>query len=85
MDSLLDFGFTGQVGHSVAYSNLAYSLLGYALENVTGQTYEDVLRTTITSPLGLENTSTTPFPLHQAILPSGAAPLYGVALEYFNP
>lgn len=85
LDSVMDFGFTGQIGDRVAYSNIAYTLLGYALEDLTGKTFEDILRETITGPLGLDDTSTTPFELRRAILPFDGAPFYGAPLEYFIP
>ena len=67
------------------YSNIAYILIGYALEDLTGIGFEEVLKETITGPLGLDNTSTTPFDPHRAILPIDGAPFYGAALEYFKP
>ncbi|MCJ1379774.1 hypothetical protein MMC17_002877 [Xylographa soralifera] len=39
------------------YSNVAYSLLGLALENVTGQAFPDLIASSILEPLGMHNTS----------------------------
>ncbi|KAI1634075.1 beta-lactamase/transpeptidase-like protein [Biscogniauxia mediterranea] len=39
-----------------AYSNVAFQLLGYALETITGQTFESLLEDTVIKPLGLNNT-----------------------------
>ncbi|KAI0869028.1 beta-lactamase/transpeptidase-like protein [Hypoxylon argillaceum] len=39
-----------------AYSNVAFQLLGYALETITGKTFESLLKETVTGPLGLNNT-----------------------------
>ena len=38
------------------YSNANYRLLGLIIENVTGKTYEDCLKTYITKPMGLNST-----------------------------
>ncbi|MCJ1435646.1 hypothetical protein MMC27_005021 [Xylographa pallens] len=38
------------------YSNVAYSLLGLALENVTGQAFPDIIASSILVPLGMHNT-----------------------------
>ncbi|KAL2847845.1 beta-lactamase/transpeptidase-like protein [Aspergillus pseudoustus] len=55
--SFREFGFTGAVGDRAAYSDLAYILLGYALEDITSLTYEDVLKKSILGPLGLNDTT----------------------------
>lgn len=39
------------------YSNAAFQLLGYVLENVTGLPYEVVVQKTIFDPLGLRHSS----------------------------
>ncbi|GAP91877.1 putative beta-lactamase family protein [Rosellinia necatrix] len=41
---------------SPAYSNVAFQLLGYALETITGKTFESLLKETVLEPLGLNNT-----------------------------
>ncbi|KAI1172666.1 beta-lactamase/transpeptidase-like protein [Nemania sp. FL0916] len=41
---------------SPAYSNVGFQLLGYALETITGKTFESLLKDTVLSPLGLNNT-----------------------------
>jgi CubicO group peptidase (beta-lactamase class C family) len=38
------------------YSNLGYQLLAYALENITGRPFEDMLENDIIKPLGLNHT-----------------------------
>ena len=38
------------------YSNVAFSLLGLALENVTGQAFPDIIASSILAPLGMHNT-----------------------------
>lgn len=47
-----------KIGTRYAYSNLAFGLLGYALENVERKTYEEVIRDNILSPLGMNSTFT---------------------------
>ncbi|TGJ83614.1 hypothetical protein E0Z10_g5138 [Xylaria hypoxylon] len=39
-----------------AYSNVAFQLLGYALETITGKAFESLLEETIIKPLDLKNT-----------------------------
>lgn len=39
------------------YSNGAYQLLGYALENITGRSIEDLIEKDVFSALGMENSS----------------------------
>ncbi|KAI1090268.1 beta-lactamase/transpeptidase-like protein [Rostrohypoxylon terebratum] len=39
-----------------AYSNVAFQLLGYALETITGRTFQALLDETVIKPLGLNNT-----------------------------
>lgn len=47
------------------YSNLALTLLGYVVEEITGESYEDYVKKNILNPLGLSNTSPTmPKSLH---------------------
>ncbi|KAI0101490.1 beta-lactamase/transpeptidase-like protein [Nemania sp. FL0031] len=41
---------------SPAYSNVAFQLLGYALETMTGKTFESLLQETVLGPLGLNST-----------------------------
>ncbi|KAI1463017.1 beta-lactamase/transpeptidase-like protein [Daldinia caldariorum] len=39
-----------------AYSNVAFQLLGYALETITGKTFQSLMQETVIEPLGLNNT-----------------------------
>jgi CubicO group peptidase (beta-lactamase class C family) len=50
-DKPLDF----QPGERWAYTNLGYIVLGYLLERITGQTYEDFVRDNIFKPLGMND------------------------------
>lgn len=42
------------------YGNIAFQLLAYALENITGKSYSTLLEEKVLRPLGLSRTSTTP-------------------------
>ncbi|KAK2801506.1 hypothetical protein FQN50_007722 [Emmonsiellopsis sp. PD_5] len=78
-------GFTDQIGNRAAYSDIAYSILGYALEDLTGLTFEEVLKTTILGPLGLDDTGTTPPSVERGILPLNSGAWFELDLEYINP
>ncbi|KAL7629769.1 hypothetical protein AAE478_001292 [Parahypoxylon ruwenzoriense] len=39
-----------------AYSNVAFQLLGYALETITGKTFQTIVEDTVIKPLGLNHT-----------------------------
>ena len=49
-------GTTFEPGQNTEYSNTAYVLLGYIIEEVTGMSYADALREMITEPFGLSST-----------------------------
>lgn len=49
-------GSSFEPGENTEYSNTAYVLLGYIIEEVTGMSYTDALREMITEPLGLTST-----------------------------
>jgi CubicO group peptidase (beta-lactamase class C family) len=51
-DKPLDF----QPGEKYSYSNSGYIVLGYIIEQVSGQTYEDFLQQSIFTPLNLHDT-----------------------------
>ena len=55
-------------GTDFAYNNTGYVLLGWIIERVTGQSYDDALAEQILAPLGLQNTgydrAATPPPGH---------------------
>ena len=42
----------------IAYSNLAYGLLGFVIEAVSGQSYDEFMTEQVLRPLGLYNTFT---------------------------
>lgn len=41
---------------TATYSNVAYQLLAYALENMTGKKFVDILNDRVIKPLGLNRT-----------------------------
>jgi len=53
------------------YSNVAFSLLGMVLENVTGNSYSDVISHSILDPLNMTNTRTTKPKDSAGIIPYG--------------
>lgn len=53
-----------------AYSNVAYILLAYALEEISGKDWLSLLTDNILEPLGLENTYyTTPNDTSNGVIP----------------
>lgn len=48
-------------GEQWAYTNLGYIVLGYLLERITGQTYQEFVRQNILSPLGMTDSGTFSF------------------------
>jgi CubicO group peptidase (beta-lactamase class C family) len=50
-DKPLDF----QPGEKWVYTNLGYIVLGYLLERITGQTYEDFVQENVFKPLGMND------------------------------
>ena len=56
--------------YKATYSNLAFVLLGFALENMTGLEYADVIRSSIFDPLGMERASLARPPDTEGIIPS---------------
>ncbi len=43
-------------GETYRYSNVGYNMLGYIIEQVSGQSYEEYLRDRVWSPLGMNDT-----------------------------
>lgn len=54
-----------------AYSNMAFVLLGMALENYTGKTYAQLLEETVSDPLDMSNTFPSPGDDDEAVIPPG--------------
>ncbi|KAL2829128.1 beta-lactamase/transpeptidase-like protein [Aspergillus pseudoustus] len=57
LSGILDRHPVFPVSSSPAYSNDAYQLLAYALETITGESYEELLNTRLIDPLGLSRSS----------------------------
>lgn len=49
----------GEMGKSYAYQNAAYALIEEVIESSTGDTYEDLMRSLLFEPLGMESASMT--------------------------
>jgi CubicO group peptidase (beta-lactamase class C family) len=56
-DKPLDF----QPGERWAYTNLGYIVLGYLLERISGQTYEEFVQENIFKPLGMKDSGLMSF------------------------
>ena len=63
--------FTWLPGDRAAYSNPAFTLLGYALENITNKAFMEILQEDILTPLGLDSTTMDPPDPSRAIIPVG--------------
>lgn len=72
--------------HSRAsYSNIAFTLLGYAVQNFTGKPYIQALKDAVTVPLGMARTGFTPGPLDSAVIPPVKNQVWGVDFDEINP
>ncbi|WHT21295.1 serine hydrolase [Crossiella sp. CA-258035] len=60
VEACADLGQDFPPGAAFAYSSSGYSLLGRIIEVVTGQTWEEALRTRLLEPLGLTHSVTLP-------------------------
>jgi hypothetical protein len=68
------------------YSNIAYQLLAYALENVTGRAFEEVLQGDVIKPLGLGRTYYREAPVEVGVVPGDVEDSYwGVGLGDASP
>jgi CubicO group peptidase (beta-lactamase class C family) len=54
------------------YSNAAYHILGYVLENIAGDTFETVLQRDVFEPLGMNNSGVRHPEAGAGVVPSGA-------------
>lgn len=76
-DSALVF----EPGFRFDYSNSGYSLLGYLIETITGETYGEVLQNQIFEPLGMKNSG---YDSHRDIIKNRADGYYKNGLDYIN-
>lgn len=65
-----DKPFQFQPGEGWRYSNSGYVLLGYLIEKITGQRYQDFVEENIFKPLGMQNSG---YDSNTAIIPHRAA------------
>lgn len=56
VDSIKAYGFDFEPGTAQVYNNSGYFLLGHIVENVSGMTFQDYLKTTFFEPLGMNET-----------------------------
>lgn len=57
------------VNERVVYSNVAFTLLSYALQNATGKSYSELLDEYFVTPLKLNNTGESPGDNEKAVIP----------------
>ncbi len=69
----LDFELLGEPGTEFSYSNDSYALLGTIIERVSGQSYEDYMRTCLLEPAGMTSSVFLPEELEHL---KEVAPLY---------
>ncbi|KAL8834514.1 MAG: hypothetical protein Q9176_007457 [Flavoplaca citrina] len=59
-----------QPNYKATYSNIAFVLLGFALENMTGLAYADLVQSTIFNPLGIKRATLTKPSDSEGIIPN---------------
>lgn len=85
-DNLLRNKLAWQAGDKASYSDQAFTLLGWAMQNMTGKPFETLLRDTVTGPLGMSVTGFTDPERSRGIIPVGpGAAFWGLNLTNFNP
>ncbi|KAK6526123.1 hypothetical protein TWF281_011160 [Arthrobotrys megalospora] len=57
------------VGERAVYSNLAFTLISFALQNATGKNYSTLLDELVIQPLNLTNTGASPGDASKAVIP----------------
>lgn len=68
------------------YSNVAYQLLAYALENISGKNFTDIMYDRVIKPLNLSRTYYTTPPNEVGIIPGSIKDTYwNVSLGDANP
>lgn len=53
------------------YSNIAFTLLAYAMQEQTGKNYSELLSSLATGPLGMSSTTESPGSDDRAVIPPG--------------
>lgn len=75
------------VGSGPVYSDMASSLLAFALENITGKPFDSVFSDSLVKPLSLTNTySRVPKDLSKAFIPvNDTTAVFSASLSYLEP
>ncbi len=81
--ALKDAHLTAPTGSQFQYFNYGYDVLGYILEQVSGQSYADVIGQNILVPLQMDNS--TADPLHAPELSTGTMRVFGVRYSLREP
>jgi CubicO group peptidase (beta-lactamase class C family) len=55
--------------HRPVYSNIAFTIFVYALEEATGKNYTTLLEEYVTAPLDMQNTVVSPGDSSKAVIP----------------
>ena len=79
---LSGYQLTRDPGAQFGYSNLGVGLLGHALSLATGQSYEEMERTRVWAPLGMEHTAITMTPWMKSRLALGHDPMGTIAANW---
>ena len=79
---LSGYQLTRDPGAQFEYSNLGVGLLGHALSLATGQSYEEMERTRVWGPLGMEHTAITMTPWMKSRLALGHDPMGTIAANW---
>lgn len=79
---LSGYQLTRDPGAQFEYSNLGVGLLGHALSLATGQSYEEMERTRVWAPLGMEHTAITMTPWMKSRLALGHDPMGTIAANW---
>ena len=79
---LSGYQLTRDPGAQFEYSNIGVGLLGHALSLATGQSYEEMERTRIWAPLGMEHTAITMTPWMKSRLALGHDPMGTIAANW---
>lgn len=76
---------TSQVEPTYRYSNANYVLLGYIVQQVSGQSYGDYVKEHIFSPLSMQNSSITPDEAAEHGLATPYRRIFGFNVAYSGP
>ena len=78
--ALSNVGLTFKPGESWAYSNINYSVLGFLVQEVSGQRYEDYIQEKIFTPLTMEHSYTSSSLVQDASVAQGYNPFFGIPM-----